>query len=94
MRQIDVKATDDPWNDQTVEVVLHLNNRQSSTLRYTPDEARHLAAALTAFLERQECCPASGRTAKWCTDQTHVACYAAHRESVALDRKIEIGMAR
>lgn len=34
-------------------------------------------------------CPASGRTATWCEDQTHFACYAAQRESVALDRRVE-----
>jgi hypothetical protein len=38
---------------------------------------------------QSEKCPASGRTAKWCTDQTHLHCWSALAESVALDRKIE-----
>ena len=34
-------------------------------------------------------CPATGRSASACLDSTHVACYAGHRASVALDRKVE-----
>jgi hypothetical protein len=34
-------------------------------------------------------CPATGRTAKWCTDQTHAACSAAAAESRAIDVKVE-----
>lgn len=36
-----------------------------------------------------EKCPASGRTARWCLDQTHTLCWAALHESVTLDRKVE-----
>lgn len=39
-------------------------------------------------------CPATGRSASVCIDQSHAACYSAHRESVELDRKVEREMRR
>lgn len=33
-------------------------------------------------------CPATGRSAGVCADQTHTECYTGHRESVALDRRL------
>lgn len=43
----------------------------------------------TATQTDAEACPASGRTARWCLDQTHAACYAAIAEAARLDSKIE-----
>lgn len=34
-------------------------------------------------------CPATGRSASVCEDQTHSACYVGAAESVRLDRKVE-----
>lgn len=36
-----------------------------------------------------ERCPHTGRTARWCTDQTHLACGAFQAQMATFDRKWE-----
>lgn len=36
-----------------------------------------------------ERCPHTGRSARWCSDRTHLACAASQAETVAFDRKWE-----
>ena len=43
----------------------------------------------TTQLVTETRCPASGRAARWCNDQTHVACWAALAESIKLDKQVE-----
>lgn len=35
-----------------------------------------------------EKCPASGRTAAWCTDETHATCVVGIAAGIAVDRKV------